>query len=87
MDYTKLSLDQLQKAMKNGEITSKAFVIAFMKKIAEIDSCKVGKDGIPTGTLLMARRYDEGTLIKTAYVLEQILDLDISPNLTGSFND
>ncbi len=46
MDYTQLGIDQLQKAIENGEITSKELVIAYMKKIAAIDSCEGGLNSV-----------------------------------------
>ncbi|MCK5758246.1 MAG: amidase, partial [Clostridiales bacterium] len=46
MDYTKLEIDQLQIAMENGEITSKALVIEFMQRIADIDSCEGGLNSV-----------------------------------------
>lgn len=41
----------------------------------------LGSDGIPTGTLLMTRRYDESTLIKFAYALEQAMNVNVFPEL------
>ncbi len=46
MDHTKLEIDQLQIAMENGEITSKALVIEFLKRITEIDSCEGGLNSV-----------------------------------------
>ncbi|MCD6321441.1 MAG: amidase, partial [Clostridiales bacterium] len=46
MDYKKLGIDQLHIAMENGEITSKALVIEFMKRIADIDGCEGGFNSV-----------------------------------------
>ena len=38
------------------------------------------KDGLPIGSYWIARRFDEATIIKTAFVAEQILGLNLRPD-------